>query len=185
MDFRVGDAVMGEKGSELKLAAPGKVKVSARVAARLNEKPNPKLRGAGNVTGPYGSPADKPFWHIERARIGDSREVPVEVIVNGVSVGQQKIVADGTEREVTFEVPIERSGWVAMRILPSSHTNPIFVQVADKPTREKKSIEWCLAAVDACWMQKEKTYAEKEREEARTAYEHARQVYRARLAEAQ
>ena len=185
MDFRVGDAVMGEKGSELKLAAPGKVKVSARVAARLSEKPNPKLRGLGNVTGAYGSPADKPFWPLERARIGDTREVPLEVIVNGVSVAQQKVVADGTEREVIFEVPIERSGWVAMRILPSSHTNPVFVQVGNKPTREKKSIEWCLAAVDACWKQNEKTYAEKEREEARAAYEHARQVYRARLAEAQ
>ena len=33
---------------------------------------------------------------------------------------------------LTFEVPIEHSSWVAMRILGSSHTNPIFVLVQGK-----------------------------------------------------
>jgi hypothetical protein len=184
MDFRAGEVAVGENGSELKLASAGKVKLSALVAARLNERPNPKLRGIGGISGPFGSPADKPFWHLERARIQGTREVPVEAIVNGVSVAQQRIVADGTQREIAFEVPIEHSSWVALRILPSSHTNPVFVQVGERPLRMKKSLEWCAAAVDACWKQKERTYAEAERGEARAAYEHARTVYRARLAEA-
>jgi hypothetical protein len=25
-----------------------------------------------------------PYWHLERARIGNTREVPVELVVNGV-----------------------------------------------------------------------------------------------------
>ena len=137
----------------------------------------------GGVTGAFGGPADKPFWHLERARIENTRDVPVEVIVNGVSVARQRITADGTARDLTFEVPIERSSWVALRILPSSHTNPIFIEVAQQPIRVRRSIEWCLAGVDACWAQKEKLYAEPERPEARAAFEHARTVYRARLAE--
>jgi hypothetical protein len=184
MDFRANDAAVGERGSELKLTAPGKVKLTARVAARLNETPNPKLAALSKVAGPYGSQADKPFWHLERARISGTREVPLEALVNGVSVATKRIVADGAEHEYEFEVPVERSGWVALRILPSSHTNPIFVQVGDRPTRDRKSIEWCLAGVDACWKQKQRTYAQAEQGDARAAYEHAREVYRARLAEA-
>ena len=66
-------------------------------------------------------------------------------------------------------------------MLPSSHTNPIWVTVADKPVRERRSIEWCLKSVDQCWSQKEKLIAPGELAEARAAYDHAREVYRARL----
>jgi hypothetical protein len=184
MDFRMDNIPVGERNSELKLDAPRKVKLSAHVAARLNEKPDPKIRGLGSVTGAFGGPADKPFWHLERARVENTRDVPVEVIVNGVSVARQRITADGSARDLTFEVPIERSSWVALRILPSSHTNPIFIEVAQQPIRLRRSIEWCLAGVDACWTQKEKLYAERERAEAHAAFEHARTVYRGRLAEA-
>ena len=105
--------------------------------------------------------------------------------MNGVAVAQQTIVADGTLREITFDVPVEKSSWVALRILPATHTNPVFVIVGEKPIREKRSIEWCLKSVDACWGQKEKTYLPGERDEARAAYEHARETYRARLTEAE
>jgi hypothetical protein len=83
-----------------------------------------------------------------------------------------------------LDVPIERSSWVALRILPSSHTNPIWVTVAGKPVRERRSLEWCLKSVDQCWSQKEKLIAPAELDDARAAYEHARKTYRARLAEA-
>jgi hypothetical protein len=52
-------------------------------------------------------------------------------------------------------VPVEKSCWLALRIRASSHTNPIFVIVNDKPIREKRSLEWCLKSVDQCWSQKE------------------------------
>ena len=89
------------------------------------------------------------------------------------------IEADGKVREVTFDVPVAYSSWFAIRILPSSHTNPIFVTVDDKPIRaNRRSAEWCLASVDQCWKNKERFIAKEEMEDALTAYEHARQTYR-------
>ncbi|MSU73320.1 MAG: hypothetical protein EXS43_13445 [Opitutus sp.] len=167
---------MGEQGSEMKLTRAGKVKLTARVAARLADQPDEQIRKT--------SYAQKPYWDIERARIGNSRDVPVEVIVNGYPVAQTKIVADGALHDVSFEVQLDRSSWVALRVLPSSHTNPIWVMVGDKPVRaSRRSIDWCLKGVDQCWSQKESLIAAAELPQARLDYEHARQVYRARLAE--
>ena len=170
LDFKVNDTRMGEGASELQLDAPATVRVSARVAARLGEKVDDRIRRT-----PVG---EKPYWHIERARIADTREVPVEVIVNGQPVATKNIVADGKFNDVTFDVKLDRSSWIALRILPSSHTNPIFALIAGKPVRaSRQSAEWCRKAVDQCWSQKERTYAEPEKAEARAAYDHAREIY--------
>ena len=117
-------------------------------------------------------------------RIEDSREVPLELIVNGRAVARKKIRADGKLRDVSFDTPIERSSWVALRILPSSHSNPVFVLVDDKPIRaSRRSVEWCLKSVDQCWSQKERTYKAEEKEDAEAAYAHARAAYKKLLAE--
>jgi hypothetical protein len=176
IDFRVNDVRMGDRGSELRLDRPGTVRATVKAAALLGEEPDPSIRDRHY--------AEKPYWHIERARIGESREVPVEVIVNGQPVARQRLRADGTLRDLTFDVPLERSSWVALRILPSAHTNPVFVLVDGKPIRaSRRSAEWCLAGVDQCWSQKERFIAAAEMEDARKAYEHARQTYRRLLAE--
>jgi hypothetical protein len=126
----------------------------------------------------------KPYWHLERARVGDSRKVDVEVVVNGYPVSSKRIDADGEMRELSFQVPIERSSWVALRILPSSHTNPIWVLVDEKPVRASaRSAEWCLKSVDQCWREKEKFIKQDEAGDARAAYEHARRAYRRILSE--
>jgi hypothetical protein len=40
---------------------------------------------------------------------------------------------------------------VALRILPSSHANPVFVLVGGKPIRaSRRSVEWCLKGVGQC-----------------------------------
>ncbi|MFM8469948.1 MAG: CehA/McbA family metallohydrolase [Limisphaerales bacterium] len=167
---------LGVNGSQLKLTQPGMVKVSARVAARLNDQPDAAMKARRYD--------QKPYWDIERARIGESREVPVELIVNGKSVETKRIAADGSPVNLVFETRIERSSWVALRILPSSHTNPIWVMVGDQPVRaSKRSAEWCVKALELCWQQKERTYAAAEKPQAREDYEHARQVYRKLLAE--
>jgi hypothetical protein len=175
-DFQVNDVKMGEKGSELKLSKAGAVKVKATVAARLNEKVDVALQKRHY--------SQKPYWDIERARIESTRTVPVELLVNGVAVKKTTITADGQLNEVGFDVEITQSAWVALRILPSSHTNPIFVIVEDKPIRSRKSIEWCLAGVDRCWSQKERTYKADEKELAKSIYDQARETYRTRLKEA-
>ena len=180
MDFKASAGprtiVMGEDGSELRLTSPGKIHTTARVAARLNPEPAPEIsRRPVNA---------KPYWDIERARIGASREVAVELIVNGYPVAKKNIPADGRLQDVAFDVTIERSSWIAMRILPSAHTNPIFVVVGDQPIRaSRRSAEWCLAGVDRCWSQKERFIKPAELQDARDAYAHARTVYRQRLAE--
>jgi hypothetical protein len=176
MNFQVNDVAMGEHGSELQLAQPGTVHVTAKVAARLNEQPNPSLQHR-----PY---SEKPYWDIERARLGDTRQLPVEVVVNGYPVGRQILLADGHVQDIGFDVKIERSSWVALRILPSSHTNPVFVLVGDKPIRaSRRSAEWCLKGVEKCWSQKERFIKADEMDDAKAAYAHAREVYQKLLSE--
>jgi hypothetical protein len=170
IDFKVNDVAVGEKGSELRLSEPGTVQARVNVAALLPEKPGPKR---GSLP-----------WNIEQARIGDTREVMVELVVNGYPVARKNIVADGKLQNIELESKLERSSWVAVRILPSSHSNPVFVLVDGKPIRaSKRSAEWCLKGVDQCWSQKERFYKPAEMAEAKAAYDHARKVYRERLAE--
>ena len=190
VDFTAAGVELGTKESEVRLEKPGKVTLTAKVSAMLSEKRDPAIRPYADVIARAGGKGSrwaaelKPFWHVERARIGDSRDVKVEVVVNGYPVASQVVRADGTSRDVTFDVPIERSSWVALRILGTSHTNPIFVLVGGKPIRaSKRSVEWCLKSVDVCWSQKERFIAPAEKEDAVAAYEHARKVYRKLLTE--
>jgi len=177
MDFKANNVSLGENGSELCLEKPATIKLTVKAAALLDPTPHPEIQSL--------PPDRKPYWDIERARIGSTREVPVEVIVNGESVARKTIVADGALRDLSFEVPVKRSSWVALRIRASSHTNPIFVMVDQKPIRVKRSIEWCLKGVDQCWSQKEPLIDAKEHADAVAAYDHAREIYRKRLGEAE
>ena len=104
--------------------------------------------------------------------------------MNGYPVARKNIVADGRVQDVAFDVKVDRSSWIALRILPSSHTNPIFVVVGGKPIRgSRRSVEWCLQGVDQCWSQKKGLIAANEMADAVKAYDHARQVYRQLLRE--
>lgn len=116
----------------------------------------------------------------------ENKPASVEVIVNGYPVKQQQLVGDGSLQDVSFEIPVERSSWVALRVFPSAHTNPVFVMIGDQPIRaSRRSAEWCLRGVDQCWKEKEQFYAAAEHEEAAKAYEHARVTYRQILSETQ
>ena len=179
IDFKVDDTTMGIDGSEVHLTAASTVKATARVTAYLPEKQDTigAIIAASRLT-------DQPFWDIERARNGTSRTVTVELIVNGYPVAEREIEADGEFKELEFNYEIEQSSWVAVRVFPSSHTNPIFVLVNDKPIRaSKRSAEWCIASVDRCWEMKESAIREEERPAARKAYDAARKTYEAVLAE--
>jgi hypothetical protein len=175
MDFGVNGTEVGTHGSEIALHG-GVIHATVRAAALLNPVPDQQLQRL-----PYDQ---KPYWTIERARIGNSRLVPVELIVNGKSVASKNIVADGRVTSVSFDVPIPQSSWVAMRILPAAHTNPIFVLINGKPIRASRaSAEWCRRAVHQCWTQKTPRIAPADRAQAQAAYEHADGVYRQLAAE--
>lgn len=62
-------------------------------------------------------------------------------------------------------------------VLPSVHTNPIWVQVGNQPIRVPKSAEWCRKAVDICWEAKQKAIRPAERPAAEAAYQQAREYY--------
>lgn len=171
MDFRVKDVALGTNGSQVSLPAPASVHVSARVAAMLDVHPHPEMQALPSN--------QKPYWAVERARIGDTREVPVELVVNGKAVARKQVIADGAVRDVSFDVPIARSSWVAIRILPAAHTNPIFVIVDNKPIRaSRESAQWCANAVRQCWTQKAPRIAADQLAAAHAAYEHAAAVYK-------
>ena len=170
IDFTVNGVAVGSQDSEVRLNAEGDVHVEVKVAARLDPVPDSELKKRRYD--------EKPYWHIERARVEGRREVPVELVVNGQVVAQKKVVADGRLRKITFDVPIDQSSWIAVRILPSSHTNPVFAVVGGKPIRASaQSAEWCLNAVNQCWTQKASKISAQELRGARHAYDHARQVY--------
>lgn len=170
IDFEVNGTELGENGSEVTLEKPGKVEVTFQAAAYLAEQPSPDMSK---------TPLDrKPFWNVERSRIPGTRQVEVEIVVNGHAVASKRIEADGEIRDLTFEVPIEHSSWVTARILGSSHTNPVFVVLGDKPIRaSRRSAEWCLKGVEQCWREKEKFIAAAEMDDAKAAYAHARKAY--------
>jgi hypothetical protein len=180
-DFKVNDLGVGEPGADgrasvLAISAGELLKVSVQTAAMLAEKPRNDIRRKPLETGPN--------WHVERARIGDTRTVPVELIVNGRAVERREIEADGSVQELTFDYKPEHSCWVALRMFPSAHTNPVFVEVDGKPIRaSKRSARWCAEAVDVCWQAKMPGIREEERAAAAEAYEHARQAYRRILKE--
>lgn len=210
MDFNVNGVEVGTNASEVRLTERGTVHARVRVSAYLSPLATstdsiPSGQGPqfsiaalkspavvkernlqpGLAEGIHDRPVDQqPYWHIERARIGSTRQVPVELVVNGKAVASKDVVADGSVQNVAFDVPVERSSWLAVRILGSSHTNPIFVLVDGKPIRaSRQSARWCLAGVNQCWTQKAPKISKAELPEAQAAYDHAREVYTKLIAE--
>jgi hypothetical protein len=166
LEFKVDGRRTGE--GDVALAAPGQVHVEALVAARLEENPDDD---PARIVAGWG-------WNLAWARIGKGREVPVELIVNGMPVASTTLVADGTPRPISFDAEIERSSWVALRILPSGHTHPLFVPVAGKPIRaSKRSAQWCRACIDKVWEVKSPFMRESERPAAAQAFDVSRRFY--------
>jgi hypothetical protein len=183
LDFKANGFEVGSKGDDRRAgymnAANGeKLKITAKVAALLAKQPNNTIRNR-----PL---SQKPYWHVERSRIGNSQKVPVELIVNGEAVAKTEITADGQLNDVQFDYQIKESSWVAIRIFPTCHTNPIFVEVDSKPIRANpKSAQWCIDAIDVCWNSKVRNIRPHERKQARAAFDFAKQEYRKRLSQMQ
>ncbi len=157
----------------LGLHEQGEITVTAQICARLDPEPGERVRAIGTS-----SPYTKPYWHVERARIPATQRVPVELIVNGQSVARVEIQADGAVHPVRFRYQVERSSWVALRVYPSSHTNPAWVTLQDAPVRaSRRSAGWCRKAVDVCWEQKRPRIRPQELSAAAAAYSHARLTY--------
>ena len=178
-DFSVNGVEAGTKNSLVSLKTKQSVKITANIVANLPEQQD---ETGANFAKRYLT--EQPYWHLERARIGTTRNVRVELLVNGEPVDTTEILADGKFKAINFSYPVARSSWVALRIYPSAHTNPLFIEVDGKPIREKRSAEWCRNAVDQCWKMKRSNIRPDERAGAEAAYENARKVYEKIIAEA-
>ncbi|MCA9105813.1 MAG: CehA/McbA family metallohydrolase [Planctomycetales bacterium] len=183
IDFRVNQTAAGTEGVEL--SAAGTVRVSARVAfspevpmevAYGQRIPEAGRRVVGDTVNLHADRTD------ELVRGGTRL---VEVVAGGKVVGSVEIPADGQLHDVTFDVPIERSTWVALRQFPQLHTNPVDVIVDEQPIRvSRASARWCEESVEQLWRDRNLFIAPHERDAARAAYDRASEDYRKRAAEA-
>lgn len=166
-------------GADIELASPAPVRVKALVAARLEPETTLVTEAIRKL-----GPLDKPYWHLERARLGDTRQVMVELVVNGLPVESRPILADGQQRDIAFEFTPTTSCWIALRIMHGAHSNPVWITIADRPVRVARSIEWCRKAVDICWSQKKLRIRPGELSAEAARYDQARADYDARAKEA-
>jgi hypothetical protein len=172
IDFSVNGMESGTHDSEVYLQGAQVVKVRAKISAFLPLSQDEK--GASIAKSPM---HNQPYWHIERARLGSSQKVPVELLVNGEPVDTMEVVADGKWNEIDFDYQIKNSCWLALRVYCSSHTNPVFVIKDGKPIRVRESAEWCRKSVDQCWKMKQSSIRKEDLAAAKAAYDRARSVY--------
>ncbi len=159
---------------DVKLQAPGKVKVKATVSfapatpigvAYGNVMPSAGRRIVGDTVNLH---APRSVDYVK----GGKRKV--EIVVNGEAVASAYVLADGKPHDVEFSVNIVESSWVALRHFPQLHTNPVNVIVERKPIRASAdSARWCLDVIDQLWQFRSNRISEKERPAARAAYDRA------------
>jgi hypothetical protein len=130
LQFSVEGKQTGEKSN---LAKPGKVKVKATVAFA----------------------SELPLGTAKGGQIPAGKTRLVEVIVNGQAVASRKVPADDKAHDLEFDIPIERSSWVALRQFPQMHTNPVEVRVGGAPIRaSRKSALWCIGTIEQLWRER-------------------------------
>lgn len=170
-------SVDGDIAREQRREAPGPARITARVCALLPEQPPGMSVPGSRLPASAGYPQLE-SWNLEWARLDGSRNVAVELVVNGEVRARREIVADGSEHEVAFDTPLRESSWIALRILPSAHAQPVFVEVADRPIRaSRRSAQWLHDCVDELWAVKNGFIRPRERAEARASYDAAKAVY--------
>jgi len=143
-------------GGEVALDEPGKVTVKAKVAFA----------------------SEMPLGTSNGGQVPQGKTRKVELVVNGVAVASRDVPADDKTHDVTFDVPVERSSWVALRHFPQMHTNPVNVLVVGKPIRaSRKSALWCAATIEQLWTVRKNNIAKAEQAEAEKTFHKAIEAY--------
>jgi len=149
-------------GSQVALDTPGTVQVRTRVA--FASEP---LLG----TAPGG------FLPKDPNRL-------VEIVVNGQVAASREVAADDKEHDLSFELQLDRSSWVAVRHFTQMHTNPVNVLVAGKPIRaSRRSALWCIGVIEQLWRVRGQGIAAHERDEAKKTFDWAVEQYKKIAAE--
>ncbi len=156
LEFTVGGIAPGF--GDVKRAAAGNVQVAAKVSFAKNVS-------LGTAPGVRWSPP------------GETRKL--ELVVNGKVVASKEIPADDRPHDVSFEVPIAKSSWVAIRSYPQMHTNVVNVIVGGKPIRASKaSAQWCVGVIEQLWRVRGPGIRKSERAEAEKTFKKALEVYK-------
>ena len=173
LEMTVNSRNLSDPDHQIAIDHPSTVTISARVAAYLTQRPSEastQIRNSGLNESPY--------WHVERCRRADSRRVQVELIANGRSVASKEMTADGTLQLLSFQTEIVESSWVALRIFPSCHSNPMFIRVGGKPVRaSRQSAQWCMDCIHAAWGRLSGRIASQDQSRAKWAMKHASEIF--------
>jgi hypothetical protein len=149
-------------GDAVELAKPGPVVVKAKVAFA----------------------AETPLGTSVGAQLPAGNTRLVEVVVNGQAAASKEVPADDREHDLTFQIKVDRSSWVALRHFPQVHTNPVNVIVEGQPIRaSRNSALWCIGTIEQLWRVRNGVIAAPERDEAQRTFQAAIQRYRKIAAE--
>src|SRR5262249_8209147 len=127
LKFTVNQVTPGT--DDIRFPSASEVKVAAQVAF-AEETPLASAHGGGAPPEGKRAVGDTVNLHAPRTEaVLTGGERLVEVVVNGVPVASQKILADGKVHDLEFNIPIAKSSWIALRHFPQFHTNPVNVIV--------------------------------------------------------
>ena len=91
----------------------------------------------------------------------------------------KEVPADDQEHDLSFDLKLDRSSWVALRHFPQMHTNAVAVIVEGKPIRaSRKSALWCIAVIEQLWKVRGQGILAAEREEAKKTFDWAIEEYK-------
>jgi hypothetical protein len=176
LDFEVEGQ---RSGGEVKLAEPGRVKVSVKVAFSSETPLEIAYGGAVPVAGARLTGDTVNYHDTTGAQPYADGKRKIELIVNGRPIAAREVLADDQVHELAFTADIARSSWVAVRQFPQLHTNPVSVIVAGQPIRaSRQSALWCAACIEQLWRVREKNIAPAERGDAKRTFEEAKEIYR-------
>jgi hypothetical protein len=168
-------------GEELRLEGPRQVRVNASVAFS-SETPLETRYGGVMPAGGARFIGDTVFYH--EPALTQPEGLPrqmraVEIVMNGQVVATQQVPADDQVHELSFDVDIDRSSWLALRHFPQLHTNPVQVVVAGQPIRaSRQSALWCIGCIEQLWRVRAEKIAPAERDEAYRTFLTAIERYR-------
>ncbi len=174
--FSVNDETPGR--GDVQLSKAGEVQVKARVAFAPEI---PKAVAYGQLNPPTGRRmvGDTVNLHAPReTEMVKGGKRLVEIVVNGQVVAKQEVPADGEVHDLAFDIPIERSSWIALRQFPQLHTNPVDVIVGQRPIRASRSSAlWCAETIKLLWKNRHRQIAAHERDAAYETYQRAIKTY--------